>query len=121
MLAVMTRSPTACVFGSVLFWGLCWGMNLGRHVTHVVPELHGVSTVLAASTEIGYWVLPKPFDFELSISDHLQPGDVFFRLVSTQRLSEHNAWSPIASLMASVAAAAVLLGLATYEFVSADY
>jgi ABC-type transport system involved in multi-copper enzyme maturation permease subunit len=30
-LAVWTRSAVACVFGSILFWFLCWGMNYGHH------------------------------------------------------------------------------------------
>ena len=30
-LAVCTRSILVCVFGSVAFWFLCWGMNYGRH------------------------------------------------------------------------------------------
>ena len=32
-LAVWTRSAIACVFGSLLFWFLCWGMNFGRHAS----------------------------------------------------------------------------------------
>jgi len=31
MLAVWTRSTVVCVFGTLLFWVLCWGMNFGRH------------------------------------------------------------------------------------------
>jgi hypothetical protein len=121
LLAVATRSTVACVFGSVLFWLLCWGMNFGRHVTQVLPEKHGASAVLSRSTEIGYWVLPKPLDFQLMIADGLMPGHTVFRLVSTPGLSEHGAWSPLASVLASLGAAAVLLALATYEFLSADY
>jgi hypothetical protein len=121
MLAVATRSTVACVFGSLLFWGLCWGMNIGRHATQVIPELHGLSTTLSTTTEIGYWVLPKPLDFHLLLSDSLQPGEVFFRLVSIQRLAEHGAWSPLASVLASLTAAVVLLGIANYELLTADY
>jgi ABC-type transport system involved in multi-copper enzyme maturation permease subunit len=121
MLAVATRSTVACVFGSLLFWGLCWGMNFGRHAAQVIPDLNGLSPALAMTTEIGYWVMPKPFDFHLLLSDGLQPGGVFARLVSTQTLAEHGAWSPLASVLASLAAALVLLGVASYEFLTADY
>ena len=31
MLAVWTRSTVVCVFGTLLFWVMCWGMNFGRH------------------------------------------------------------------------------------------
>jgi ABC-type transport system involved in multi-copper enzyme maturation permease subunit len=121
MLAVLTRSPTACVFGSVLFWVLCWGMNFGRHATHLLPELSGVSGVLAWTTEIGYWVLPKPLDFQLLLSDSLRPGELFARFVSTPKLTEHAAWFPVASVLASIATAVVLLVMAAYEFLTADY
>ncbi len=121
MLAVATRSTVVCVFGSVLFWLLCWGMNLGRHAALVVPELHGVSAFLSTTTEVGYWVLPKPLDFHLLLSDGIQPGGVFVRLVSTPRLVEHGAWFPVASVLTSLAAALVLLAAAAYDFASADY
>lgn len=32
VLAVMTRATVTCVFGSVLFWFICWGINYGRQV-----------------------------------------------------------------------------------------
>jgi hypothetical protein len=121
MLAVATRSSVACVFGSLVFWALCWGMNFGRHAVHVVPELHGLSGALAATTEVGYWVLPKPLDFQLLLSDGLRPGDVVARLVSTPKLVESNAWSPIASVLSSVAVGLALLAVAAYDFITADY
>jgi ABC-type transport system involved in multi-copper enzyme maturation permease subunit len=121
MLAVATRSSTACVFGSVLFWIMCWGLNFGRHVTHVVSDLHGVSNILGATTEVAYWVLPKPLDFQLMLSDGLQPGEVFARLVSTASLAEAGVWHPLASAVASASAGVVLFALAAYEFVTADY
>jgi ABC-type transport system involved in multi-copper enzyme maturation permease subunit len=121
MLAVATRSSVACVFGSLLFWVLCWGMNFGRHAVHLVPELHGLSGVLATTTEVGYWVLPKPLDFQLLLSDGLRPGDVVARLVSTSKLVESNAWSPIASVLASTAVGLALFAVTAYDFIMADY
>jgi hypothetical protein len=121
MLAVATRSAVACVFGSLLFWVLCWGMNFGRHAVHVVPELHGFSGALAFTTEVGYWVLPKPLDFQLLLSDGLRPGETIGRLVSTPSLTEHDAWFPVASVFASVAVGLALLAVAAYDFVTADY
>jgi hypothetical protein len=121
MLAVATRSSVACVFGSVAFWGLCWGMNFGRHAVHILPDVQGISGVLAATTEVGYWVLPKPLDFQLLLSDFLQPGELFGRLVSTPKLEAYGAWNPVASALASVAAAAALFAAAAYDFTKADY
>jgi len=31
LLAVWTRNAVACIFGTILFWLLCWGMNYGHH------------------------------------------------------------------------------------------
>lgn len=121
MLAVATRSSVACVFGSVGFWVLCWAMNFGRHAVHILPEIQGISGVLAATTELGYWVLPKPLDFQLVLSDFLQPGELFGRLVSTPKLAAYGAWSPVASALASAAAALALLATAAYDFSHADY
>jgi ABC-type transport system involved in multi-copper enzyme maturation permease subunit len=121
LLAVATRSATVCVFGSVLFWLLCWGLNFGRHATHAVTEVQGLSGLLSTTTELAYWVLPKPLDFQLMLSDGLQPGEVFARLVSTANLAEAGVWHPLASAIASASAGAVLFALAAYEFVSADY
>jgi ABC-type transport system involved in multi-copper enzyme maturation permease subunit len=121
LLAVATRSSTVCVFGSVLFWLMCWGLNFGRHVTHVVSDLPGVSSMLSVTTEIAYWVLPKPLDFQLMLADGLQPDAVFARLVSTANLADAGVWHPLASAAASASAGLVLFVLAAYEFVSADY
>jgi ABC-type transport system involved in multi-copper enzyme maturation permease subunit len=121
MLAVATRSTVACVFGSVAFWGLCWGMNFGRHAIHILPEIQGLSGVLAAAADVSYWVLPKPLDFQLLLSDMLRPGELFGRLVSTPKLDAYGAWSPVASVLASVTAAVVLFAVAAYDFATADY
>ena len=68
LLAVCTRSTVACVFGSILFWFLCWGMNFGRHaMVAVAADAPGVSTGMHASVEVGYWVLPKPADMGIDV------------------------------------------------------
>src|SRR5262249_12104731 len=51
LLAVWTRSATACVFGSLLFWIACWAVNLSRHT--------GSPSWLL---ETAYWALPRPAD-----------------------------------------------------------
>jgi ABC-type transport system involved in multi-copper enzyme maturation permease subunit len=121
MLAAATRSTVVCVFGSMLFWVLCWGMNIGRHALRVLPDSLGPSAAPGTTAEIVYWVLPKPLDFQLLLSDQLQPGEMFGRIVSTPQLVEHGAWFPIASVLASVTAALVLFAVATYDFATADY
>jgi hypothetical protein len=36
MLAVWTRSTIACILGTLLFWGMCWGMNYGHHAARAM-------------------------------------------------------------------------------------
>ena len=38
LLAVVTRSTVACVFGSVLFWLLAWGINYGSVMARGMPR-----------------------------------------------------------------------------------
>jgi hypothetical protein len=121
MLAVATRSTVACLFGSVLFWILCWGMNLGRHVALLWPDLDALSPAFAHAVEGGYWLLPKPLDFHLLLLDGLQGDHPLRRLVDTQALAARGAWSPAASLLASAACGVVLLVLAACDFLTAEY
>jgi hypothetical protein len=120
LLAVTTRSTVACVFGSVLFWLVCWGMNFGRHAALAVPEL-GEVQAFGTVSELAYWVLPKPLDFHLVLVQVLQADDITVRVVDVPRLSERGAWSPGLSILASVLAGCVLLAMSAYEFVKADY
>jgi hypothetical protein len=45
LLAVMTRNTTVCVFGTIFFWLLCYGVNYGRHA-HVALEVQQMQTEL---------------------------------------------------------------------------
>jgi hypothetical protein len=121
VLAVATRSTVASVFGSIVFWLLCWAMNLGRHSALVLPELEGALPAVAHTVELGYWLLPKPLDFHIILLNALQPDHVFTGLVNTRVLAERGAWAPVYSVLASVACAAALLALAAYDFVTAEY
>ncbi|MGH7173503.1 MAG: ABC transporter permease subunit [Gemmataceae bacterium] len=121
MLATATRGTTACVFGSILFWLLCWAMNLGRHAFLVLPELQTAAMGLGHSIELAYWILPKPLDCHLILTGTLQDDSPLSRVINTQALTEHGAWQPMASLLASCLCAVVLLALAAYDFVTAEY
>ncbi|MCP6725987.1 hypothetical protein NL526_28425, partial [Klebsiella pneumoniae] len=63
LLAVSTRSTITCVFGSILFWLVCWGVNFGRHVALAhLSESGQVGGGSSRMLELGYWLLPKPAD-----------------------------------------------------------
>jgi ABC-type transport system involved in multi-copper enzyme maturation permease subunit len=121
MLAVATRSTVACVFGSILFWLLCWAMNFGRHSTVLLPDLQSLSPLFAHAIELGYWILPKPLDFHFVLLDTLEADHFFTRVVDTNALAERGAWLPGWSVVASVAFAVGLLAVAAYDFVTTDY
>jgi hypothetical protein len=74
LLAVCTRSTVACVFGSIAFWGICWGVNFGRHFVMAACD-HGpqgtFSWPLVWLVDIGYWLLPKPVDLGRLMFDAL--------------------------------------------------
>ena len=79
MLAVLFRSPTASVIGTVLFWIVCWLINYGRHFAVVFPQLHDGHALPAFTvflSEMGYWLLPKPADFTLMVQKSLDLGEV---------------------------------------------
>ena len=49
------------MFGTLLFWVLCWAMNMTHH--HVFGfDVKGVTPSSSHLIETGYWVIPKPLD-----------------------------------------------------------
>jgi hypothetical protein len=120
MLAVATRSTVPCVFGSVVCWLLCWGVNFGRHAALTVTELQG-SPPLGTLIESAYWILPKPLDFHFVLLEALGGESLFGPVAEPQMLSAQGAWHPGLSLLSSLAAGVVLLGLAAYDFMTTDY
>ncbi|MFO0879463.1 MAG: ABC transporter permease [Gemmataceae bacterium] len=52
MLAVWTRSAIVAVFGSLLFWAICWGMNYGRHASLATPLAQAESRIAARATTL---------------------------------------------------------------------
>ena len=121
LLAVTTRSTVACVFGSLLFWLVCLGMNLGRHTVLTVPELQNLSPAFSFLVDAGYWMLPKPADMGVLLVDALQASREFSQHFDLGALESKGAWHPLGSLLASVAFAVVMLGVAAREFVTQDY
>lgn len=118
MLAVWTRSTIVCIFGSLLFWFLCWGMNYGRHA-HLVLFANEAEAGqgLTAALELGYWVLPKPADMGFLLSQALRAEEFF---PASAELTKAGI-DPTLSILSSLAFSAVILAIACYEFLQADY
>jgi hypothetical protein len=120
LLAVMTRNTAGCLIGTILFWLVCMAMNYGRHVL-VGLEASDMSAALVRTADIGYWIFPKPADFGLILYDALDADRFATPLVDLRRLQERGLFSPIWSVISSLAFATVVLGVAVYEFVHDDY
>jgi hypothetical protein len=120
LMAVLTRSTAGCLIGSLLFWLTCWAMNYGRHAVVVIDPTQGLEAA-AQVANLGYWFLPKPADFGLILYDALDAGRFGTPLVDFQRLQDRGLFLPDWSVVTSLAFAVMLLAVAAYEFVHADY
>jgi ABC-type transport system involved in multi-copper enzyme maturation permease subunit len=119
--AVCTRSTVACVFGSVLFWLLCWGLNYGRHAVVSMPELQALSPASQAMVELVYWILPKPADLGMILFDTLQAGSSFSRLFDAQTLQSQAAFCPELSVLSSIGFTLATLVAAGRQLQATDY
>jgi hypothetical protein len=115
-LAVWTRSTVTCIFGTLVFWVMCFGMNFGHHEALALGQ--GLNASFGWLLEAGYWFLPKPWDLLLMQREVLH-ADIQLR--QYESLKGLNAFHLELSLLASLAFALVTLGLSSYEFVHTDY
>jgi ABC-type transport system involved in multi-copper enzyme maturation permease subunit len=128
LLGVCTRSTVACIFGAVLFWLVCWGINLGRHYTLALPTLAPgtppLSPLTAFLTEAGYWLLPKPADLIVLLEQTLQAGQHFTVPSSWEvyRVVDRNgAYIPALAVFTSLGFAAVMLAISGRQLAATDY
>jgi hypothetical protein len=124
LLAVFTRSTVVCVFGSVLFWFLCWGMNFGRHEV-VAENYRAGQTVFGREAvnlvEAAYWTLPKPADVGMLLYDALDAAGDFGQVAAFQQVKDHGDFHPYLSLATSLAFMVLLLAGASRQFAALDY
>jgi ABC-2 family transporter protein len=121
MLAVMSRNSVVCVLGSIMFWLFCMAMNSGRHSIHLLPQFADLPVMSSFILDVGYWILPKPLDFHMLLRETLGADDFFVRIVDYRALATKGYWQPVLSMLASLAAAVVLMAVAAYDFLTADY
>jgi ABC-type transport system involved in multi-copper enzyme maturation permease subunit len=120
MLAVWTRSTVVCVFGTLLFWVLCWGMNYGRHAT-VAHDPAGMSTGSKFMLEAGYWILPKPGDMNMIFDHALETEGFSAGVPEFEKARRKGAINLPLSALASLLFAGVMFGIAAWEFRQAEY
>jgi hypothetical protein len=120
LLAVWTRNTVVCVFGSLLFWVVCWGMNYAR-VSVVGRNLEGMTPVSRGMLEAGYWMLPKPGDMSLILYDALKAEGFTMKVPEFKALQDQGKFHPELSVLASIAFALAMLAIAAREFQTMDY
>lgn len=128
LIAVCTRSAIASLFGTVLFWLLCWGMNLGHHFVVGFDQLAGRSASLGAFSrtlvEIGYWILPKPADI-LILKEQALHAQNYTTTLSSQptfrALLDQGMFYPEWSIIASLLFALGLLWVSARQLTTMDY
>lgn len=120
LLAVSTRNTVVCIVGSILFWALCCGMNYGRHALAGV-DLPEASVVFSKLVDFGYWVLPKPADFSLILTDQLNAEQFAPPWVAFRAMRDAGQFHPWLAVITSLASGAAILALAAYEFVNDEY
>jgi ABC-type transport system involved in multi-copper enzyme maturation permease subunit len=121
LLAVLTRSTAACVFGSILFWLLGWGINYGSMMASATTEHRYLPASTVALTEASYWISPKPIDAGLILyntmnaKEHLEKPEVFKLVEANPR------FSPTLSIVTSLLLTCTILALSIHEFQAVDY
>jgi ABC-type transport system involved in multi-copper enzyme maturation permease subunit len=121
LLAVITRSTVACVFGSVLFWLLGWATNYGCVMARGALERQYFPAGTLVLAEAAYWISPKPIDAELILFNALRAQRDFEKPVVFKILESRKAFSPCLSIFTSLVLSGVLLALSAHEFNSKDY
>lgn len=120
LLAVCTRSTVVAMFGTLLFWILCWTMNMTHH--HIIAaEVKGITPVSAFLVEAGYWTLPKPLDMSGIFFDAMKASNYSTPVPEMAAVQAAGKFYPELSVLTSLGFAAVVLAVAAYEFRKMDY
>lgn len=109
----------ACVFGSVLFWLLAWGVNYGSVMAMAMPE--PLPPLTSALADAAYWISPKPVDASQILFNALDAEHDFVKPPVFKVLDSWQEFSPLLSILSSLAITAVLLGLSVHELNTKDY
>jgi ABC-type transport system involved in multi-copper enzyme maturation permease subunit len=120
LLAVCTRSTVVSVFGTLLFWLLCWAMNF-THLRLIALPMDGITPMASFLVETGYWVLPKPLDLSGIFFDAMNAGAYSTPVPEVVAAKERGVFQPELSVLSSLAFAVGALAVAAHEFRGMDY
>jgi len=119
-LAVCTRSTVVSVFGTLLFWVLCWTMNFTHHRV-VGFDVQGLTPLSSFLIEGGYWLLPKPLDLSGIFFEAMNARDFSAPVPELEAVRQKNQFYPELSVLTSFLFAIGVLAIAAYEFRHMDY
>ena len=108
------------MFGTLLFWVLCWGMNFGRHAV-VAHDPVGMSAGSRVALEVGYWALPKPGDLNVIFDDALETHGFAAGVPEFDAARQKGQLHLLLSALASLLFAGAMFGVAAWEFRNAEY
>ena len=125
LIAVYTRNTIACIFGSVLFWLVCYGLNHARHFAVALPSMDPsvppYPGFFLGTVALGYWIMPKPADLVLLLNQALQTGEHFQLPAEFETVQKMGAFHPGLSVLTSLLASAALLAFAAWQLEKTDY
>lgn len=119
-LAVCTRSTVVSVFGTLLFWVLCWAMNF-TYLRLTAAPVEGITPFAQFLVEAGYWILPKPLDLSGIFFDAMDAGKYSTPVPELEAVKQKGKFHPELSVLASLSFAVGVLAVAAYEFRNMDY
>ena len=120
LLAVCTRSTVVSLFGTLLFWLLCWAVNFTHHRVGAA-DVPGATRPAGRLVAVGYWALPKPLDLGGVFFDAMRAGDYAAPVPELAAAKARGAFHPGLAVLTSLMFAAGALALAGYEFRHTDY
>jgi len=120
LLAVCTRSTVVSVFGTLLFWLLCWAMNFTHHKL-AAEEVPGTTRAAGVLVQVGYWTLPKPLDLGGIFFDAMKAEEYATPIPELAAAKARGSFHPELAVVTSLVFAAAALAVAGYEFRHMDY
>ena len=120
LIAVMTRNMLATVIATLIFWGLCVMMNVGRHAL-VSYSFEQFSVASRVFSELCYWLFPKPADMVAVLYNAIEPQPLASKLADFARVEDQGKFQPGLSLAASLLFPMLTLLIAGYELEQAEY
>jgi hypothetical protein len=109
LLAVVTRSTVACVFGCILFWLLAWGINYGSIMARHMPQSQYLPSSTVALAQASYWITPKPIDAGLILFNALNAKEHFEKPSVFKLVESGQEFSPQLSILSSLVMTGALL------------